>query len=123
MGKEYLAVIHGCPEKRDGEFFDYLFHNVSNNMTYVVNNLRKGVKEAQLEYHVIETVNSPDGVLSLIRINLLTGRTHQIRVQFSSRKLMLYGDNRYGARDSGGISLFSHSISFVQQFVVSEVRS
>ena len=62
---------------------------------------RKGVKEASLEYKVLATAEHPDhGKISLVRVKLHTGRTHQVRVQFASRKMPLLGDGKYGSRDN-----------------------
>ena len=72
---------------------------------------RKGVREAVLEYCIVET--APDGSLSLAEITLHTGRTHQIRVQFASRKHPLYGDGKYGSRFKGDIALQSAGLQFV----------
>ena len=79
--KEYLAVVHGCPEPREGKREDLLFRDAAENKTYVVRRMRKGVRPAALEYRVL----AENGGLSLVHIHLLTGRTHQIRAQFSSR--------------------------------------
>lgn len=107
--KEYLAVISGIPEDAKGEFRDLLFHDREKNRTYVVKRLRKGVKEAALEYEVLQSVTG----FSLVKIHLLTGRTHQIRVQFASRKLPLIGDRKYGSTvKAETIALWSHKLSF-----------
>ena len=109
FSKEYLAVVHGCPEESSGRFDDLLFRDSSKNMSYVVKRMRKGVKDASLEYSLL---GSCEG-LSLVKIRLLTGRTHQIRVQFSSRQMPLYADKKYGAAsDPGEIALWSHSLAF-----------
>lgn len=106
--KEYLAVAEGSPEKR-GELHDLLFHDAAKNKTYVVKRMRKGVKEASLEY---ETLGSGDG-LSLVRILLHTGRSHQIRVQFASRKMPLCGDGKYGSsRRELPLALWAYSLTF-----------
>ena len=79
---------------------DWLFKD-KNNKTYVVKRQRKGVKRALLSYEVLRTF--PDekyGTLSLVRVRLHTGRTHQIRVQFASRKMPVLGDGKYGAKDN-----------------------
>ncbi len=94
--KEYLAEIHGIPEPSSGRMEDLLFYDRAKNRSYTVKRMRKGVKDAALEYRV---VSSEDGI-SRVRIKLLTGRTHQIRVQFASRKMPLVGDRRYGAPDT-----------------------
>ena len=91
--KEYLAEIHGVPESSSGRLEDLLFFDRAKNRSYTVKRMRKGVKDAALEYTVL---SSEDGI-SRVRIKLLTGRTHQIRVQFASRKMPLVGDRRYGA--------------------------
>lgn len=93
--KTYLAVVEGTPEVPAGELTDLLYHDQRRNKTYVVTRERRGVKEARLLYRVLATAQGR----SLVAIRLLTGRTHQIRVQFASRGLPLVGDGQYGARD------------------------
>ena len=107
--KTYLAVVDGIIEEKQGVYKDLLFKDSSKNRSYVVNRMRKGVKEASLEYVVLNENNNK----SLVKVTLHTGRTHQIRVQFSSRKTPLCGDIKYGSKDrESDIALFSHSISF-----------
>ena len=107
--KNYLAVVHGTPESARGTFTDLLLRDTARRMTLVVSEPQKGAQEAVLDY---ETLSSKDG-LSLVRVNLRTGRTHQIRVQFSSRGLPLVGDKKYGrAEDDCTIALWSHALSF-----------
>ena len=72
---------------------------------------RKGVKEAVLEYHI--SASAPDGSASLADITLHTGRTHQIRVQFASRRHPLRGDGKYGSRIKGDIALQSARLRFI----------
>lgn len=93
--KEYLAVLRGHPEKAEDTLTDLLFRDAAHNKSYVVKRMRKGVREARLSYREIARTEA----LSLVRIQLHTGRTHQIRVQFASRGLPLLGDIRYGSRD------------------------
>lgn len=114
FAKEYLAVTEGVPEPASGRMEDLLFHDREKNRTYVVKRPRKGVKEAVLEYETLASAGSdPEtGAFSLVRIRLLTGRTHQIRAQFSSRKLPLCGDRRYGAKTAGDIALWSRRLTF-----------
>ena len=111
--KEYLAVISGRPESDNGMYRDLLFKDSSKNKVFVVNNTRKGVKEAELEYEVLEIKKLDDEEISLIKIKLKTGRSHQIRVQFASRKMSLLGDGKYGSRIKCDIALFLSSISFL----------
>ena len=106
--KEYLAVVSGTPHQ-SGEMVDLLFKDSKKNKSFVVNRPRKGVKEARLSYDLIKT----DTQKSLVRILLHTGRTHQIRVQFSSRKMPLLGDKKYGgSTDYSDIALMSYKLTF-----------
>ncbi len=108
--KEYAAVIIGEPAEKRGEYSDLLFHDSRVNKTYIADKMRKGVRDARLEYATVMTKNK----LSLMRIKLYTGRTHQIRVQFASRKMPLLGDGRYGSRDKNDKPcLFSFHLSFI----------
>mgnify|MGYP000089073099 CR=1 FL=1 len=95
MQKTYLAVLTGCPAEKAGTLEDLLFHDRVKNKTYVVKRMRGGVKQAKLHYEILAR---QDG-LSLVRIRLETGRTHQIRVQFASRGLPLLGDGKYGTNE------------------------
>ena len=106
--KQYLAVIEGALAEKTGILEDLLFHDRFKNKTYVVDRMRGGVKAAKLSYRVLEEKEGK----SLLRIRLYTGRTHQIRVQLSSRGLPLAGDRRYGAVGDGDIALFSESLAF-----------
>jgi 23S rRNA pseudouridine1911/1915/1917 synthase len=105
--KRYYAVVKGIPEEKSGVLKDLLFRDKQKNKTYTVKRMRKGVREASLGYEVI---GEADG-LSMLDILLHTGRTHQIRVQFSSRKMPLFGDGRYGG-GSGNLALFAHTLEF-----------
>lgn len=112
--KEYMAVIHGRPLEQSGILKDLMFKDSSKNKSFVVNRMRKGVKEASLEYRTIETIGVAEGEFSLIRVKLHTGRTHQIRVQFASRKLPLVGDGKYGGKDNQcDAALWSYRLAFV----------
>ncbi len=106
--KRYYAVIQGVPKEKNGVLTDLLFRDKQKNKTFVVNRMRKGVRDASLEYSVI----GKNGGLSLLDILLHTGRTHQIRVQFASRKMPLVGDGRYGG-GSGKLALFAHTLEFI----------
>lgn len=90
--KEYLFVTVGTPKEQRGEYRDLLYHDTRTNKSFVVKKMRRGVRQAVLEYEVISTKEG----FSLVKAKMLTGRTHQIRLQFSSRGTPLYGDRRYG---------------------------
>ena len=94
MVKEYVALVHGTPEE-EGDWTDLLLKDARKNKVFVVDRMRKGVKDARLTFTRMEA-----GDTSLVRIRLYTGRSHQIRVQFASRKHPLVGDHKYGARDN-----------------------
>ena len=106
MVKEYLAVTNGIPSQSEGLLTDLLFHDRVRNKTFVVDRKLKGVKEARLMYRVLQTSPSQ----SLIQVRLLTGRTHQIRVQFASRGTPLSGDGKYGG-GSGPLLLWAFGLT------------
>lgn len=111
IGKYYLAAVSGIPEKC-GQMRDLLFKDSQHNKSFVVKRPRKGVKEAILNFETQKNVKYKDSDISLVKIKLETGRTHQIRVQFSSRKMPLLGDKKYGSRFDCQIALFSFKLSF-----------
>lgn len=98
LKKTYTAVVTGTPESLTGEWRDLLYHDARQNKTFVVNSTRKGAKEAVLRYAVLENKSANGVDFSRISVELLTGRSHQIRVQFGSRNLPLVGDGKYGSR-------------------------
>jgi len=107
MIKEYVAMVHGTPPE-SGDWEDLLFKDSSKNKVFVVKRMRSGVKKARLEYRRLS-----EGETSLVHIRLHTGRSHQIRVQFASRKHPLVGDHKYGSRDEANAPmLFSCRITF-----------
>jgi len=109
FSKEYMAVLRGETDSDEGVLRDLLFKDSRRNKTFVVNRMRKGVREAELSYR---TLDKKDG-LSLVRVKLHTGRTHQVRVQFASRRLPLVGDGKYGGSDNNAsIALWSYRVSF-----------
>ena len=107
MVKEYVAVVHGTPPE-SGDWEDLLWKDSRKNKVFVVKRIRGGVKKARLEFRRLS-----QGETSLVRIRLHTGRSHQIRVQFSSRGFPLVGDHKYGSRDQRTAPmLFSCRITF-----------
>ena len=107
--KEYLAVIHGCPAEPEGTLRDLLVRDKARKMTMVAREPGKGVQEAVLDYQIM----GYSAELSRVKVHLRTGRTHQIRVQFSSRGMPLVGERKYSLlEDSCEIALWSHKIGF-----------
>lgn len=109
--KEYLAVVRGTLPEKD-TFRDLLLRNKAERKTYVVTEPGKNVQEAVLDY---ERLAEADG-LSLVKIFLRTGRTHQIRCQFSSRSLPLVGDKKYGLGEDCDMALWSYRLSFAHPY-------
>ena len=109
FAKQYLAVIHGCPEVPQGRFTDLLIRDKARKMTFVVDQPGKAVQEAILDYAVVSQTEG----LSKVKIDLKTGRTHQIRVQFASRGMPLVGERKYASLyDNCEIALWSCKLGF-----------
>lgn len=98
FNKMYYAVVEGKPSDDKGVFEDYLIKDALNNMSYVTDKDTPDSRYAKLEYELVKTAKDDDGrELSLLRIHLITGRHHQIRVQLSSRNMPIVGDAKYGS--------------------------
>lgn len=111
--KEYCAVVHGRPEADSGKMEDLLFFDRSKNKSFPVKKERCGVKKASLSYRVIDSCEKNGAVYSLVSVFLHTGRTHQIRVQFASRRMPVRGDGKYGSPDNTeAIALKSVRLAF-----------
>ena len=107
--KEYQAILHGVPNAPSGTLRDLLWRSKPERKTYVVTEPGKDVQEAILNYELLAQTDS----FSKVRIELLTGRTHQIRCQFSSRNLPLVGDRKYSEHeDECEIALWSSLLRF-----------
>ena len=106
--KEYLAAIHGCLAEEKGTFRDLLARNKAEKKTYIVTEPAKDAQEAVLDYRVLAKTDE----LSKVRIWLHTGRTHQIRAQFSGRGFPLVGDKKYGMGETCDIALWSCRVAF-----------
>ena len=107
--KEYLAIVHGRPEQDCGTLTDLLYRDKARRMTMVASEPAKGVQEAVLDYEVQNTSLE----MTRLQIQLRTGRTHQIRVQFASRNMPLVGERKYCTlEDPCEIALWSHRIAF-----------
>ena len=117
--KAYLTVILGAPEEESGEYRDLLYHDSRRNKSYVVSCQRRSVRDAHLRYCTV----ARSGQTTLVAVRPVTGRTHQIRVQFASRGTPVLGDRRYGGKPDDsrwgadiesfrGIALACVSLSF-----------
>lgn len=128
LRKTYLCVVPGVPAPASGEMQDLLYKDKMKKKMFPVKRKRAGVKEASLRYHVLETKLMNTTVtsskqedtaavsasqLTLVEVELQTGRFHQIRCQFAARKLPLVGDGKYGSRvRSPHLALFCRQLSF-----------
>ena len=109
LRKTYLCVVPGMPEPASGEMQDLLYQDKMKKKMFPVKRKRAGVKEASLTYRVLET----QAPLTLVEVELQTGRFHQIRCQFAARKLPLVGDGKYGSRvRSPHLALFCRQLLF-----------
>lgn len=107
--KEYLAVVHGCPEQTAGTLVDLLYRDKARRMTMVASEPAKGVQEAILDFQVLCATEN----ISRVKVHLRTGRTHQIRVQFASRGMPLVGERKYSTlEDPCEIALWSCRLCF-----------
>ena len=95
--KQYLAVVQAESIPESGEFEDLLYHDPKGNKSYVVRSMRSGVRRTSCSWSLLDTAETETVPLRLVRIDLHTGRTHQIRIQFASRGMPLFGDRRYGS--------------------------
>ena len=111
LQKTYLVICNGKMEKDKDTLVDYLWKDEKKNTSYVVKKTKKNAKEAVLDYEVLKYDDKQN--LSLLKVNLHTGRHHQIRLQLSSRMHAIYGDNKYHGRGAGtGIRLWAYELKF-----------
>ena len=119
--KRYLVIANGKFEAKTGTFEDYLLKNQAKNMSKVVNEGTKNSKLAVLDYEIIKY--DPDLDLSVAKINLHTGRHHQIRVQLASRNHSIYGDQKFGGRGHGKqICLWAYSLKIIHPVTKKELN-
>ncbi|MCI8345076.1 MAG: RluA family pseudouridine synthase [Clostridia bacterium] len=110
--KKYLVIVDGKMEAEKGFLEDYLLKNEKLNMSKVVKEGTKNAKLAKLDYEVVKYNEETN--LSLLKINLHTGRHHQIRVQLSNSGHSIYGDQKYGTRGRGKqICLWAYELSIL----------
>ena len=118
--KKYLAIVDGRMENKTGTMTDYLAKNEKTNTSRVVDSKTKNAKLAELDYE--EYIYNEEINLSVVKVNLHTGRHHQIRVQFASRGHSLYGDQKYGSRGRGKqLCLWAYSLTFMHPTLKEEM--
>lgn len=121
--KVYYAVVSGKLEHNTGALADLLYHDKAKNKTYVVKKERKGVKIAKLCYVSHGSAEFQNKDVTKVEVLLLTGRTHQIRVQFASRKHPLVGDRKYGSDIAHTqIALWSREINFLHPVTSEQIK-
>lgn len=125
--KYYQAVITGELPDAEGEMVDYLLRDGKTNTTKVVKKGEKGANRAELYYEVLDAMDTDDGTLSYVLIELVTGRHHQIRAQFASRGCGIWGDTKYNPkfaktkRKYKQIGLFSSRMEFTHPITGEEI--
>lgn len=125
--KYYQAVITGELPDAEGEMVDYLLRDGKTNTTKIVKKGEKGAKRAELYYEVLDVMDTDDGTLSYVLIELVTGRHHQIRAQFASRGCGIWGDTKYNPkfaktkRKYKQIGLFSSRMEFTHPITEEEI--
>ena len=111
--KHYLTVVSGVPSEKCGNMTDYLYKDSAQKKSFVVKSERRGAKLASLDYELRSTAEIDGKTLSLVAIKLNTGRFHQIRAQFSSRGMSVFGDGKYGSREKAPhFALWANKIAF-----------
>ena len=115
--KEYLCIVCGRPQEPFGEFCDLLYKDAKKNKTFIVDRTRNGVREARLSYTTLAECEYDGEILSLLRVTLGTGRSHQIRAQLSHHGIPILLDRKYGGRTprglwNEGIALWSYHLAF-----------
>lgn len=108
FNKTYVAVLDGILKKQNGELTDYLYKDEKIGKSKIVNKSYPGAKLSKLNYEVIEYV----GNKTIVKINLITGRHHQIRLQFKNLGYPLFGDQLYGKQNKEQIRLYAYKLSF-----------
>lgn len=120
LKKKYLCVINGRPQISNDRLVTYLKKDEKANLVKIAPKLEEGAKEAILEYEVIDTKQN----LSLVSVNLITGRSHQIRVQMSSQlNAPIVGDFKYGDKTHKcNLALWAYELSFIHPTTKQEMR-
>ena len=98
MVKYYQAILTGELPNEEGTIKNYLLHDTKNNVTKIVDEGTPGAKYAELDYEVLDVMETDNGILTYVLITLVTGRHHQIRVQMAGKKAGIWGDTKYNPK-------------------------
>lgn len=123
--KYYQAVVWGLMKESEGILEDYILHDKKKNVSKIVPKGTKGAKPAKLGYEVLDELDTDEGTISYLLVELMTGRHHQIRCQMAANKTPIWGDRKYG-RPAGGkankeIGLYSTRIEFIHPVTGEEI--
>ena len=99
--KYYQVVVSGLMDEAEGTYEDFLLHDKKSNVTRVVDKNTKGAKKAVLNYEVLDELDTDEGSISYLLVELVTGRHHQIRCQLASHGTPVWGDTKYGKEQTG----------------------
>ncbi|MBR1772490.1 MAG: RluA family pseudouridine synthase [Eubacterium sp.] len=99
--KYYQVVVSGLMDEAEGTYEDFLLHDKKSNVTRVVDKNTKGAKKAVLNYEVLDELDTDEGSISYLLVELVTGRHHQIRCQMASHGTPVWGDTKYGKEQTG----------------------
>ena len=108
FNKTYVAVLDGKLEKKKGELVNYLYKDEKTGISKVVDKHFTGGKLSKLNYEVIGYYENK----TIVKVNLITGRHHQIRLQFKALGYPLYGDQLYGKKNNEQIRLYAYLLAF-----------
>ena len=137
ISKYYQVVVSGFLEEPEGEYVDYLLHDKKTNVTKVVPKGTKGAKKAELAYEVLDELDTDEGPVSYVLVELITGRHHQIRCQMAAHGNPVWGDKKYnpdasekkavikkktgGSKSTSEIGLYSTRIEFIHPVTGEEI--
>ena len=107
--KTYVAILDGILDKKEDTLIDYIYKDEKNRLAKIVSKDYKGAKKAELNYQVLGYYKDK----TIVKINLITGRYNQIRVQFKNIGYPLYGDQKYGNKNDELIGLYAYKLEFM----------
>ncbi|MCL2598652.1 MAG: RluA family pseudouridine synthase [Firmicutes bacterium] len=124
MGKKYMTVVQGVPKHKADRLEHYLKKDTKNNLVTLATALEQDSKKAILDYKVLESNTDTNPAISLLQVQLHTGRSHQIRVQMRTIGHAVFGDTKYGSAVKGGqnLALWAYELSFVHPTTKQNMR-